>query len=68
MRQTPEQVERLADAMWQLLDDMRKDGQCACLLAIAKARLAYEPFQSDDPEDNADLMPLEYAREVVARN
>ena len=38
---TPEQVQALAEAMWQLLDDMRMSGLCVCLLAKAEARIAY---------------------------
>ena len=72
MKPTPEQVKALADAMWQLLDDMRTDGLCACKAAIAQARVAYEPFidhdDPDTPEANADIMPLKTAREVLRRN
>lgn len=62
---TQKQVDELADAMWQLLDDMRTAGQCACLQAIAQARVAYEPFRSDDPDANKDLMPLETAQRIL---
>lgn len=65
MKQSPEQVQALADAMWQLLDDMRTSGQCACLLAIAEARVAFEPFRDDDPDANADLMPLDVAQKIL---
>lgn len=61
-----EQVERLAMAIWQLLDDMQTDGQCACRLAIAEARIAYEPFMTDEEGANDDLMPLEVAQRIVA--
>ncbi len=67
-RHTDEQVAELAAAMWQLLDDMQTSGQCACLLAIAQARIAYEPFKDEDPDANADLMPLHIARQIVADN
>ncbi len=43
----------LADAMWQLLDDMGADGLSVCPAAKAAARLAYEPFADAD-------VPLEY--------
>ncbi len=38
----------LADAMWQLLDDMGADGLSVCPAAKAAARLAYEPFADVD--------------------
>lgn len=45
---TDEQVAALADAMWQLLNDMGKTGKTVCGLAKASARLAYEPwFQAE---------------------
>ena len=65
MSYTPEQVEALASAMWQLLDDMRTDGLCACKLAVAEARIAFEPFRSDEEGANDDLMPLAEADRVV---
>ncbi len=34
---TPEQVEALASAMWQLLDDMGENGTCVCGYAKALA-------------------------------
>ncbi len=43
----------LADAMWQLLDDMGVNGLSVCPAAKAAARLAYEPFADAD-------VPLEY--------
>lgn len=60
----PLEVRLLADAMWQLLDDMGADGKCVCGLAKAQARIAYEPF-ADDPEFNENLMPLGAAQAIV---
>ena len=59
-----EAVAALADAMWQLLDDMG-DGTSVCLAAKAEARVAYEPFR--DPFDSLPgWMPLEEARRFLA--
>lgn len=59
------EVEYLANAMWQLLDDMGKRGASVCLAAKAEARIAFEPFADDDcPLDN--LMTLDEARAVMA--
>lgn len=41
-------VTALADAMWQLLDDMGANGQSVCLAAKAQARIAYEAFREDE--------------------
>ncbi len=38
LKPTPEQVDALAWAMWQLLDDMGEEGTCVCLAAKALAR------------------------------
>lgn len=62
MKYTEEQVKALADAMWQLLDDMGIDGQGVCLAAKAQARVAFEPFQ--DPEALTP-MDLDFAKAVV---
>lgn len=62
---TEQQIAELADAMWQLLDDMGKDGQSVCLAAKAQARIAYEPFITDiEREAYAGLMDLEKALEI----
>jgi hypothetical protein len=60
---TPEQIEKLAEAMSQLLDDMGKDGQSVCLHAKARARIAYEPFWN--PEDAEIHMSLDKAEQIV---
>lgn len=60
--QTIAEVEALADAMAQLLDDMgtHDANKSVCLAAKAQARIAYEPFR--DTEDTDDwLMPLDRA-------
>lgn len=62
---TEQQIAELADAMWQLLDDMGKDGLSVCLAAKAQARIAYEPFITDiEREAYAGLMDLETALEI----
>lgn len=55
-------IRELADAMWQLLDDMGKDGQTVCLYAKAQARVAFEPFRdADSPVD----FPLADAEQII---
>lgn len=63
--QTAEQVQALADAMWQLLNDMHPGGQSVCLAAKAQARIAYEPFRVE-PEDEIGIMPLAEACSIAA--
>lgn len=64
-RPTPEQIQALADAMWQLLDDMQ-DGTCVSPAARARARVAYEPFApTDDPGAMDDIMPLAEAEALL---
>lgn len=66
-RWTPQQVEALVDAMWQILDDMGERGHGVCEFAKAKARVAFEPFKLDADGEEA---PLDYtmaaAQAVVA--
>ena len=50
---TEKQITALADAVWQVLDDMDGGGTCCCEAAKADLRLAYEPFA--DP-----IAPLRY--------
>lgn len=64
MMPTYQQVEDLADAMWQLLDDMAATGSSVSGLAKAKARIAYEPFL-DTRETFDDWMTLEQAQAIV---
>lgn len=59
---TQQQIDALSDAVWQLLDDMGREGQSVCLAAKAQARIAFEPFQ--DP-DAPTPMDLDYAKSVV---
>ncbi len=61
---TEEQVKALADAMWQLLDDMGADGQGVCKAAKVRARIAYEPF-NDEPDVGPD-MTFEEAKRLWA--
>jgi hypothetical protein len=60
-------VEELAEAMWQLLDDMGKNGLSVCGFAKAQARIAFEPFidraESRIPHDN--WMTLARAHQIV---
>ncbi len=66
---TKQEVDDLADAMWQILDDMGRDGKSVCLAAKALARVAYEPFADFTDWDQEMLdtwMPLEEAKRIVA--
>lgn len=70
---TPEEVGRLAEAMWQVLDDMGAEGRSVCLATKASARVAFEPFlQADfaaDPSLDPDYAPdmsLSEARAILA--
>jgi len=66
---TEKEIEVLADAMWQLLDDMGANGKSVCLAAKAQARIAYEPFAdwTDWDQEMIDTwMPLEEAKRIIA--
>ncbi len=63
---TDAEVSELVDAVWQLLDDMGKDGRSVCLAAKALARLAFEPFR-DGPELDS-WMSLEEAEKIIAES
>lgn len=62
---TPEQIEALADAMWQLLDDMGRSGRSVCLAAKAQARVAYEPFRDNSEGEYHDWMSLTDAERIL---
>lgn len=60
-----EDVAALRDAMWQLLDDFGLcGGSCACMAAVAQARIAYEPFNDHEVEPP---MTMEQARAILAQ-
>jgi len=62
-RELPIPTLELAEAMWQLLDDMGKNGLCVSGFAKARARIAFEPFisEKDDLLPNPEWMTLERA-------
>ena len=62
---TEKEIDDLAEAMWQLLDDMGRDGRSVCLAAKAQARLAYEPFNIEGL-NWADWMSMEEAKRIEA--
>jgi hypothetical protein len=64
-KHTNAEVEELADAMWQLLDDMKKGGLSVCLCAKAQARVAYEPFRDKSEPEYDDWMSLEQANQIL---
>jgi Lar family restriction alleviation protein len=57
-------AEALADAVWQLLDDMGADGLSVCGAAKAQARIAVEPFLSCEDSDELDFT-LRRAQEIM---
>jgi hypothetical protein len=59
------ETQRLADAMWQLLDDMGTEGKTVCLAAKAGARVAYEPFRDKSEPEYDDWMPLADAERIL---
>lgn len=65
MHVTPEQVEELANAMWQLLDDMRESGQSVCLAAKAQARIAFEPFRDKSEPEYENWISVEAANRIL---
>lgn len=54
---TPEEVGRLAEAMWQVLDNVGAEGRSVCLATKALARVAFEPFLQADFAADAGLAP-----------
>ena len=56
------EVQCLIDAVWQVLDDMGKDGRSCCESTKAGLRFAYEPFVIEGDEFD---YPLEEAKEVL---
>jgi hypothetical protein len=58
-----EEISALADAAWQVLDDM-EGGLSCCRASKAQLRLAIEPFISD-PADMKDIMTLEKAKSIL---
>lgn len=63
---TEQEVQALADAMWQILDDMGKSSQSACLGAKVDARIAYEPFRDKSEPEYDDWMSLAEAKNLKA--
>lgn len=59
-------VAALADAMWQLLDDMARHGTSVCLLAKIDARIAFEPFRDTSEPEYDDW--LSYAEAKAMRD
>ena len=47
---TPEQLYKVVNAAYQVMDDMGKDGLSCCGLAKAKLRVALDPFIPRDDE------------------
>lgn len=66
MSHSSAEIEALADAMWQLLDDMGERGQSVCVAAKAQARIAFEPFRDKSEPEFIDWMSLEEAKRIEA--
>jgi hypothetical protein len=49
-------AEVLKDAVWQVLDDMGKDGRSCCPAAKAQLRVAFEPFLQAEIKDDPSLV------------
>jgi hypothetical protein len=62
---TEAQVEALADAMCQVLNDLAVSGNTVCDLVKARATIAMQPFLL---EDNGDLPDLEWAHATAAQH
>lgn len=63
MTATQKEIQALADAAWQCLDDMGTSGHSVCLYAKAQLRAAYEPFRTE--EQHADEFPLSEALDIL---
>ncbi len=59
------EVQALADAMWQILDDMGETGRCVCLASKARARVAYEPFLDKDEPADEGWMTIAEAQAII---
>lgn len=60
-----EKERALADAVWQALDDMGKEGDAVCGATKAMLRHAYEPYNTDPDPDAAPDYSLAEAVEVL---
>lgn len=61
---TEEQVRDLAEAVWQALDDMGREGRGVCAYTKARLRLAYQPFHVPDNDGEMD-MSLQDAQQII---
>lgn len=64
---TEDQALALANAMWQLLDDMGESGLSVCLAAKAQARIAYEPFRLFEEATLGEEVPCDYPLSAAER-
>lgn len=62
---TSEQIEALADAMRDVLDEMGHDSQSVTRYTKAKARLAYEPFMAMMEDGPEFYLALDQAAKIV---
>jgi hypothetical protein len=59
------QIEQLANAACQVLDDMGADGLACCGLAKAALRIAIEPFLTGDRAEAEAEVPLGMSMEAA---
>ena len=59
---TEQQMWDLASVVWQVLDDMGREGQHCSGLSKADLRIYYEPFKEGDPQKELKY-PLSLALE-----
>jgi hypothetical protein len=60
---TLREIEDLADAMCQVLNDLAVSGNTVCDLVKARATVAMQPFLMDD---SGELPDLEWAQATIA--
>jgi len=59
----PEEIQALARALSQLLEEMGTEGTSVSAAAKARARIAYEPFA--DEEEKNSMMTIEAAWKTI---
>lgn len=56
-KRTDKQIKALADAVWQVLDDMGAKGHSACGYTKALLRKAFEPWAEEQADGEPDGWP-----------
>ncbi len=63
---TSDQINFLAAAVRQVLDDMGPDGQCCCKAAKDELRRAYEPFADREDSEEQEQLPTNETTEPIS--